>query len=177
MGWSHAGLRNVPRRSWVAFSCRYLETQERPQTVPSHSIQYMSLCTVCVDLFLLGCIPGASQAVPGSLPGWNNSNNPSWERLETFLTLNQTVSRRCLWSFQVEIILLRGTSQVYQYITKMDPGEMSPGNVLGHSWVLRVTSPLLIVYAVAVLNLHMPFVCWSVDGNTTLFTRQIPKQI
>ena len=141
MGWSHIGLRNVPRRSWVAFPGRYLETQGRLQTVPRHCIQYMTLSTECVDLFLLGCIPGASQAVPRSLPGWNNPNNPSWERLETFLTpIRQCLDDR-LWSCQVEIILLRGTSQVYQYLTKMDPGEMSPKNVLGHSWVLRVTSP------------------------------------
>jgi len=143
MGWSHVGLRNVPRRSWVAFAGRYLETQERLQTVPRHCIQYMTLSTECVDLFLLGCIPGASQAVPGSLPGWNNPNNPSWERLETFLTqIRQCLDDR-LWSCQVEIIFLRGTSQVYQYLTKMDPGEMSPENILGRSWVIRVTSPLM----------------------------------
>ena len=94
----------------------------------------MTLSTECVDLFLLGCIPGASQAVPGSLPGWNNPNNPSWERLETFLSpIKQCLDDR-LWSCQVEIILSRGTSQVYQYLTKMDPGEMSPENVLRRSW-------------------------------------------
>ena len=115
MGWSHIGLRNVPRRSWVAFPGRYLETQERLQTVPRHCIQYMTLSTECVDLFLLGCIPGASQAVPGSLPGWNNPNNPSWERLETFLS----PIKQCLDDVWRSSVKLPGRNN---FVTRNVPG-------------------------------------------------------
>ena len=72
----------------------------------SYQEELETLCTICIDSFLPGCLPGASQVVPGWLPGWNNSNKSflrtSWDVPDP----NQTMSAQCLdivWRSSVKL--------------------------------------------------------------------------
>ena len=148
--WSHVGLRNVPRRFKVTFHLGS-SWDVIDYFSPAASLKIFRRSSWhCLDgfrnvskrsqeglfeLFHLGSDPDTAWDAPGMHPCRNKSTHTVQSVIYWILCLG-TVWRRS-W---VELVLLRGTSQLYQYLTKMDPGEMSPGNVLEHSWVPRVTS-------------------------------------